>query len=515
MASNNNDPSSKNEPNHRQQHLTRPIELPLRPLPKSGRSQGTATVSRADTSSTPRDTESSRGLSSSPMNSLKLHVGSSREEYGSSQYLQEGDVVIIAGVPPGSFIGYDTVGLNIEKGHHFGGIRELPPGPHFIYGGSMSEISTRHGFWVISNQRVSGEPGEIFVKKWDRHTETLEDEDSAVEIRSQKDNIQSTYSTLLPYNIRAAQTPELSKSRANAADAHGDDPKTWQDLTFAIKGPMLNRVTGGNWNDWKVTSMDEPKPTDTKPSDNQHQTEMDIVPESVDTTIAEEKKLRFIFPAGSKTYSETVVGRARSEQAMDSSSHVRGVIADSCTSDGPEDVLGELQFCYLTGVLLGNICCMEQWGHVVKILFKAFRFAVEEAHFFAKVLEVFQAQLVYDDEYLQGSIFDHSHHLQDELKVELTIFKSRLTERLSAIPHALSKEENELKAAFGRLENWLSKWGWDLGGNYLRVGKIQLEDGEYVDAEMEDLEAEDERGEYAPVMVELDEGGREKGTIGW
>ncbi|OBT42120.1 hypothetical protein VE00_06544 [Pseudogymnoascus sp. WSF 3629] len=509
MASNNNDLPSQNESNHRQQHLTRPIALPLRPLPRSGRSQGTGTAPRAETST--------GELNGSPMKLLQLHAGSSQEEYGSKQYLQGGDVVMIAGVLPGSFIGYDTVGLNIEKNHHFGGIRELPPGPHFIYGGSMSEISTRNGFWIISNQRVSGEPGEIFVKKWDRNTETLEDEDSAVEIKSQKDNIQSTYGTLLPYDVRAAQVPELSKSRGSPAEAHGDDPKTWQDLTFAIKGPMLSRVTGGNWNDWKVTSMDERKPTDTKPADNQHQTAMGIVPvpNPVDVTIAEEKKLGFIFPAGSKTYSETAIGRARSEQAMDSSSHVRGVIVDSCTSDGPDDVLGELQFCYLTGVLLSNICCMEQWGHVVKILFKAFRFAVEEAHFFAKVIEVFHAQLVYDDEYLQGSIFDHSNHLQDELKVELTIFKSRLSEQLSSKLEGLSREENELKAAFGRLETWLSKWGWDLGGNYLRVGKIQLEDGEYVDAEMEDLEAEDERGEYAPVMVELDEGGREKGTIGW
>ncbi|KFY16537.1 hypothetical protein V492_01255 [Pseudogymnoascus sp. VKM F-4246] len=509
MDSNNNDSSSRNESNHRKQHLTRAIALPLRPLPGSDRSQGSLAPRATKRSSEPAD--STQELSGSPMNSMQLHSGNPRQESESSQYLQGGDIVIIAGVPPGSFIGYDTVGLNIEKNHHFGGVRELPPGPHLIYGGSMSEISTRNGFWIISNQRVFGESGEIFVKKWDSHTETLEDEDSAVEIRNQKENIQSTYGTLLPYNIRAAQAPELSKSRANPAEAHGDDPKTWQDLTFAIKGPMLSRATGGSRNDWRVTSMDERKRENVKPTNDQHQAEM----HSVDSTIAKEMKLEFIFPAGSKTYSDTVVGRARSEQAMDSSSHVRGIIADKCTSDGPGDVLGELQFCYLTGVLLGNICCMEQWGHVVKLLFKAFRFAVEEASFFAKVIEVFQAQLVYDDEYLQGSIFDHSHHLQDELKVELTIFKSRLTEQLSASPDGLSKEENELKAAFGRLESWLSKWGWDLGGNYLRVGKIQLEDGEYVDAEMEDLEAEDERGEYAPVMVEFDEGGREKGTIGW
>lgn len=43
--------------------------------------------------------------------------------------------------------------------------------------------------------------------------------------------------------------------------------------------------------------------------------------------------------------------------------------------------------------------------------------------------------------------------------------------------------------------------------------QIQLEDGEFVDAELKDFEAEDERGEFAPAVVELDEHGREKGLF--
>lgn len=34
-----------------------------------------------------------------------------------------------------------------------------------------------------------------------------------------------------------------------------------------------------------------------------------------------------------------------------------------------------------------------------------------------------------------------------------------------------------------------------------------------VDAELKDFEAEDERGEFSPVVVELDELGRERGLI--
>ena len=43
--------------------------------------------------------------------------------------------------------------------------------------------------------------------------------------------------------------------------------------------------------------------------------------------------------------------------------------------------------------------------------------------------------------------------------------------------------------------------------------QVQLEDGEFVDAEMKDFEAEDERGEFAPQVVELDEAGRERGLF--
>lgn len=45
------------------------------------------------------------------------------------------------------------------------------------------------------------------------------------------------------------------------------------------------------------------------------------------------------------------------------------------------------------------------------------------------------------------------------------------------------------------------------------ITQVQLEDGEFVDAELKDFEAEDERGEFAPQVVELDEQGREMGLF--
>jgi A1 cistron-splicing factor AAR2 len=42
-----------------------------------------------------------------------------------------------------------------------------------------------------------------------------------------------------------------------------------------------------------------------------------------------------------------------------------------------------------------------------------------------------------------------------------------------------------------------------------------LEDGEEIEVEMGELEAEDERGEYAPEVVELDERGNQRGLVSW
>lgn len=480
-----------------------------------------ASISSAHTNHTIRSTKSTQSvqaLGSYPLGSLRIHSGDVQEEPNPSpSCLQSGDVVIVTGVPEESFFGYDTVSFDIGKDGHFEGIRELPPGPHFIYGGSKSGISTRNGFWIISRQRQLGEPGNVFVKRWDKYTETIEEEVSAAEVRIQKDNVPLVFDKLMPYNIRAASAQEITQPKIGSATNpdHVDSHATWQNLTSAIKGEMLSRITGREWNEWKVSSMDDCKPTTSIVDDPRAHTRIHLASNRANGVTGIDHGLTFIFSPGSRTFSSTAVGRARSEQAMDTTSYIRTLVADRCTLGGQDEVIGELQFCYLTGMLLGNIRCMEQWAYIVKLLFKAFRLAAEEPLFFTKIIEAFHAQLIYDDEYLEGSILDHDDNLQNELTAVLTIFKSRLTEQLLGKGDALSKQEIELGETFERLEAWLWKWGWDLRGNYVRAGKIQLEDGEYVDAEMEDFEDEDERGEYAPVIVELEEDGREKGMVRW
>jgi hypothetical protein len=46
---------------------------------------------------------------------------------------------------------------------------------------------------------------------------------------------------------------------------------------------------------------------------------------------------------------------------MDTSSHVKAIISGICTYEDSDEIIGEIQFCYLTGMLIGNAACMEHW----------------------------------------------------------------------------------------------------------------------------------------------------------
>jgi A1 cistron-splicing factor AAR2 len=156
---------------------------------------------------------------------------------------------------------------------------------------------------------------------------------------------------------------------------------------------------------------------------------------------------------------------------------------------------------------------MEQWAHIVKTMFRAFDLVLQMPEFVRKFIEAVHAQFTYDDEGLEGSILDHDPNLSEDLKLILTTFKARLNEMLLERGSSITKEQTAVGTAFGELETLLWKWEWDLRANYVRSGKYQTEDGQWIDAELKEFQAEDERGEYAPAMVELDEDGREKGLI--
>lgn len=76
-----------------------------------------------------------------------------------------------------------------------------------------------------------------------------------------------------------------------------------------------------------------------------------------------------------------------------------------------------------------------------------------------------------------NSVLDYDPDLRDDFKMLLITFKSRLNEQLLAQGSELTDQQSAVGKAFEELESWLWRWGWDLRGNYVRSGKIQLEDG--------------------------------------
>ncbi|KIM94885.1 hypothetical protein OIDMADRAFT_134855 [Oidiodendron maius Zn] len=338
---------------------------------------------------------------------------------------------------------------------------------------------------TCSLSKASTEFGEIHVKRWDSYNECLSEEVSAAEVRIQKGCVPEILDKLQEYSV---SNPTNSKSGSTSLDLsnvkllYAKNSNIWTHLTSSMKGALLTKITGQQWNHWQVSSSD----------DYRQPREPNLPDDPMD--FRNEEVLHFVFPRSTRTFSDEVLGRDRTEQAMDTTSHIKSIIATHCTFEDQDEIIGEMQFCYITGMMLGNLACMEQWGHIVKVLFRAFKLVLELPVFVRKVIESFHAQLIYDEEGLDSSILDHDPNLGDELKKLLTIFKSRLTELLLDQGNQLTDDQNAVGQAFEELESWLWKWGWDLRSNYVRSGKVQLEDGEMVDLELADFEDEDERG---------------------
>ena len=111
-----------------------------------------------------------------PLGTLRVHSPSPTRAPSGETYecLKSGDVVIVRDIPARSLFGYDSRCLEISQKGQFEGIKNMPPGAHFIWGGS-GKSSLRSGFWLMSSKKASDQFGEIIVKRWDRYGEVLEE----------------------------------------------------------------------------------------------------------------------------------------------------------------------------------------------------------------------------------------------------------------------------------------------------------------------------------------------------
>ncbi|CAJ2506952.1 Uu.00g081380.m01.CDS01 [Anthostomella pinea] len=418
--------------------------------------------------------------------------------------LKGGDVFILDDLPANFTVGCDAMSFNTTK--PFPGFKDLPPGAHLIWVAPSESTSSRSAYWIHTPEKDPEEPGEVYVKQWDKFNEVLGDPASHAEERFQKEKLEQIFGSLAPYQFRATTSGKLQieapSQEDDALPTFLNNTTIWFQLTFAISPGLLNRITSKDQRTWPVTTMDGV---------------------SGEVSMAEEARLyakgtpqlRFMFPMDTHLINPEAEGRERTRQALDPTNWIIDKLEGATAGGHADDLVGELQFGFLTGMHLGNYSCLEQWWFfVTRLVFRSYNLVVERPQLARDLIQTFHAQLLYNDRYMDGDVLEDMPANAKMLQKAMVTYKARLDEKLLALGDRCTPDQHSAGVAFSSLEAWLWRLGWDLRGEYVRSGNVMLEDGEIVQAELSDFEDEDERGEFAPVVVDLEDG-RETGLVSW
>ncbi|PFH56719.1 hypothetical protein XA68_16105 [Ophiocordyceps unilateralis] len=407
-----------------------------------------------------------------------------------------GDIVVILYLPKDYTVGYDSVAFTARN---FVGVRNLPAGPHFFWASRSSSTSARCGFWIMSSGA-----DRVHVVQWHRYNEVFV-QPTRTEARIQAENIDNIFHQLPRFRDPSAvgdRPGELQPSRIQASAI------MWNQLTYHISKAVLNRITSDQEDGWNFHTCDRVQGSLRVPA------EMEL-DRRLSHPLFQSHELKFRFEQQARTFSLGSLGSDRTRDAVDATTYVLSCLAES-DFVADEEILGDLQFAYIVGVYLGNDACVQQWWFMVlRIFLRAHRLIIRRPALVAAMLDTLTAQLYHSADWVDGSILDYSDALSRDLRISLIVYKRRMMEIIPAWLNSDSSTEAATAQAFQKLEVAVAHLGWDLGDNYLRTGKVMLEDGVEVEVALEELQAEDERGEFAPEIVELDEHGRQIGLMSW
>lgn len=478
--------------------------------------------------------------------------------------LENGDVFLLLDALSNFVVGCDTFALTNSTDGNLLGIRDLPAGVHFVWVSGTSALS-RCGYWFLTKL-----PGEVRVKQWDRYNEVLGDATSHLEARYHRESIDRIYPRLMPYQLRS-QTPLSTTalpSQPNSTSCRNSTPEPdvatsdtliWYHLTSSINENLLSRVTGKEGiGEWLVDTSDTAKGEVQFPRGGQLSK----------TVVGSE--LSFLFPLGDVDIRLLNLAD-RDHAAADTYKQDDGVpdttaeiinLLDRSPADcsiTEDDIVGELQFAFLTGMHLSNLSCVDQWWHLVlKVVLRAHRLAVARPALCRALLRTLHAQLVYNDRYIVGglpdaagsalsrrgvaktigndgegggvSILDMMPRNRVRLRAALIEYKRRLDAVLLGLGPGITREQRAVGHAFVELEAWFWKHGWDLrsdsAGGGEDDGSSDEDGGAGLGDEVESstprkayrggLDDDDnDDDDYLPVVVELDDKGREVGLVSW
>lgn len=383
--------------------------------------------------------------------------------------------ILLLNLPSQILCGIDL--LTFTTSPCFQGIKDLPTGFHFLYTSETSSLSIRNGFWFhIPNPSATTLPT-LIIRSWDPASGALVPcpETSHAQYRSRLPELWINH--LTTYRQSAAQS----------SDDNIEETQDWASLVKHFTPRLLIRFTGDDR--WQVTS-----------ASCAAQDQDDIPGLSAEEIAGEEQELGFLGIDLKRTWRDGAVGRERTEGAIDKSWAIDD-LAQKWAAEGTawgDAILGEMEICFLMVLTLANFSCLEEWKRILGLVLTCQRILTEREAWFTEFLELLRRQLERGED-VEGGLFDMSDEGGAYLKSLLKGFKRTLGQVFK------EGEGKEIKGKMATLEGLLkSDYGWELNDDFVRRGMLELEDGEQVEMEMDEMEAEDERGEYAPVIVDLD-----------
>ncbi|PYH99635.1 AAR2 domain protein [Aspergillus ellipticus CBS 707.79] len=443
--------------------------------------------------------------------------------------------ILVPHLPPKTLVGIDLITFTSTPNFH--GIRDLPAGWHFLYTGTTESLSLRCGGWffvgdihpfgaykkdesaLVPAQHANSAP-DVIVWRWNTDTETLtplrasSDADKQKAMRH-KANLGAIWQRggLFSYRSRVSSLVQEAGRPAQFEIDEEDEAEgrqNWLDLTNRLSPGLLSRVVGDASVDvdgrsrWMVTSA------------STAQRDSDDIPGLTDTAQAAEelekvmgeKESEFSFlPIDLKrTWREGAIGRERTEAAQDRSWALGDLVQQFSDADGEAQVLGELQFTFLMVLTLMNYSCLQQWKRLLELVLTCRNAIRDRESFMRDVLRLLLLQLKRCDD-VEGGLFDLDGEEGGEfLRRLLMRFRRSLYE-------VVDGTESVVKSEFEKLEAWVKdEYDWELNREvFVRRGMVQLEDGEEVELDMHDNDEDDELGEYAPMVVDLEEGSAQGG----
>ncbi|KAF2210263.1 hypothetical protein CERZMDRAFT_45774 [Cercospora zeae-maydis SCOH1-5] len=384
--------------------------------------------------------------------------------------------LLLVDLPPFALAGIDLLSFTVTP--RFRGVKDLPTGFHFAFCGTSTAFSERHGLWFYVPGGSFSQGAPLYIAKWDAGNEMLgavTDETDRLRWRA---NLGSIW--------KEGLTPFRQTSTKNTVST-GGEINDWPMLTSAISASLLSRITGGDSNHWYLSSASSAR------------RDIEDIPgldEEDKKALQADKELNFLPVDLKKTWREGATGRERTEAAQDRSWALAHLVENYCTDGDIKQIIGELQFCFLTILTINNFSCLEQWKRLCSLIFTCKTAVLDSSDFFVSAIATLRLQLQHCKD-AEGGLIDLADDGGSLLKALLVRFRSGLKGMTGT---GVSDVVDELDD----LEDYLrQEHGWTLGGDHLRSGVLELEDGEQLHMDSTAYDEDDETGEYAPQIVNL------------